>query len=414
MATNRHDPTAPKQMFKRYMGSWHQRLAVGVNLDHKFKSADASLVLCKGYGKWLEHQWSGTRKTEIPIPLGDVCRRLRSNTQVDFAEFSKARADLSDVLASAIKNVVALSGKATDRLLTAGITDVGIWINDFDGQTCFETFCAADRVAEETGLTIVDSFPSRDIAAGGKGWPVDLLALWLLFADRNPKVATRDRVVFRFGPASELVFLPASDGLDNELPSISYMTFPGQTWFESICEKAGIEPVAVKNVDLSTIDESLLKKWLKSDQDSVQQSIDGSNGQRTVATALRYVACKINEKAAEWCAKDENSDHATELYLFASETWLPLLAKVLSNNDRLAVNCDARNGLDNDSLSSTLAATLSLMTLDQMPATLPWLNGSDSPRTLGKITPGSPNNWRNVILNMADFRPPAMKLRDAI
>ena len=65
-------------------------------------------------------------------------------------------------------------------------------------------------------------------------------------------------------------------------------------------------------------------------------------------------------------------------------------------------------------LRATTAAICGLMHVDQMPITIPWISGSEMPRVLGRLTPGSPAHWRRVIMDMGDCRPPVMKLREAV
>ena len=65
-------------------------------------------------------------------------------------------------------------------------------------------------------------------------------------------------------------------------------------------------------------------------------------------------------------------------------------------------------------LPSVTAAICGLMHIDQMPVTIPWISGSELPRVLGRLTPGSPAHWRRVIMDMGDCRPPVMKLREAV
>ena len=345
-----HDPTAPRQMLKRYLGSWHQRLAVGVSIDSDFSNVGASLSLCKGYGKWLQHQWSGFRQLSVPVALKQACQRLCSDQDVNLIEFTQVRADLTDVIASAVDNVITMSGKAEDRLLTVGVVDPGLWNQDFDGKPNYVSFCEPERLAELSGLTVIDSFSARDIAGGGQGKPIEPLALWLLFADRSPKVATQDRVVvLESGQDSvSATWLPVSDGLDDEIPNIRVGTFK-------------------KSVDLPT----RLKEWVN--------GLAENRSKRLQIGLVSFAKVDLAESNEYW--------------------------EQVSIQDR---------GLDLESIDSTIAATLSLMSLDQMPSSLPWITGCDAPRVLGRMTPGSANNWRQVILNMADFRPPAMKLRDAI
>jgi hypothetical protein len=52
--------------------------------------------------------------------------------------------------------------------------------------------------------------------------------------------------------------------------------------------------------------------------------------------------------------------------------------------------------------------------VDQMPANVPLLSGASVQRLLGRITPGTPASWRNLLINMTDSHPPTMKLRDAV
>ncbi len=71
-------------------------------------------------------------------------------------------------------------------------------------------------------------------------------------------------------------------------------------------------------------------------------------------------------------------------------------------------------GLNPQYIDSVATAVLGLMHIDQMPANIPWLTGCQFPRVLGRLTPGRPSNWRQVIMEMADYRPPVMKLREAV
>jgi hypothetical protein len=63
---------------------------------------------------------------------------------------------------------------------------------------------------------------------------------------------------------------------------------------------------------------------------------------------------------------------------------------------------------------ATTTAILGFLHIDQMPASVPSLTTATDQRILGRITPGKPSNWRQLLREMADFHPPAMKLRDAV
>ena len=74
----------------------------------------------------------------------------------------------------------------------------------------------------------------------------------------------------------------------------------------------------------------------------------------------------------------------------------------------------------NDQMATTeswrapAAALLSMLHVDQVPMNTPALSGTDAPRVLGRITPGSPGNWHRVLGDMAETLPEKVTLRSAI
>jgi len=65
-------------------------------------------------------------------------------------------------------------------------------------------------------------------------------------------------------------------------------------------------------------------------------------------------------------------------------------------------------------LEALVAALLGMFHIDQLPGNLPTLTGARSQRILGRLTPGRPSNWRQLIRAMAQHHPAPMKLKDAI
>ncbi len=60
------------------------------------------------------------------------------------------------------------------------------------------------------------------------------------------------------------------------------------------------------------------------------------------------------------------------------------------------------------------AALLGMLHVDQIPMNSASLTGTDTPRILGRITPGAPGNWHRVLGDMADTLPDKVTLRSAI
>jgi hypothetical protein len=83
--------------------------------------------------------------------------------------------------------------------------------------------CDASTIAEISGVNVIDALPDRDLSVAGNGRSLAALPIWILLADRNQRVANVDCVfVDASKNCTEIYSLPASDGLDAELPKIGH------------------------------------------------------------------------------------------------------------------------------------------------------------------------------------------------
>ena len=64
-------------------------------------------------------------------------------------------------------------------------------------------------------------------------------------------------------------------------------------------------------------------------------------------------------------------------------------------------------GLEDDALPAISAAALGLLHIDGAAASQPALTGAHSPQVLGRLTPGTPERWRQLIeaISHAQSRP---------
>ena len=67
-----------------------------------------------------------------------------------------------------------------------------------------------------------------------------------------------------------------------------------------------------------------------------------------------------------------------------------------------------------DSWRPAAAALLGLFQLDQLPANSTALTGCETPRILGRISPGAPANWHQVLADLAETLPDKVTLRNAV
>jgi anhydro-N-acetylmuramic acid kinase len=319
---------------------------------------------------------------------------------------------------------MALIGGSENRLLVAAILDPGLRVVAFDGTTNWIPLILPGLIAEETGVSVIDALPERDLACGGRGSPLEPLAWWIIFGDRSSPVAFTARVVLQDAPFCAMTWLPPSDGLDEELPLIQRAVFPGRRLLDELVRVAPEElrSMARPNGELFELLDQLTRAGFDPvaayERDDVASSAaDLVRGNRIAradvdATFRQFAASQLGEflircktPAARRIELVWGGDHAMSESLFAG---IGEESDAVSWNGAEAVQYDPR------SLGSASASVLGLMHIDQMPATLPWLTGARQPRILGRLTPGNPANFRRLVMEMGDSRPPVMKLRDAV
>lgn len=112
---------------------------------------------------------------------------------------------LAEIEAAVVEKLAAIENQVWGRTLLIGVTDPGIWPCDDTPTPFYLSLCDPARLAELTTLNVVDGYPARDVAVGGKGCPLDALPLWLLLHS-----AQKDRLLVWQAEPSHGVFLPAS------------------------------------------------------------------------------------------------------------------------------------------------------------------------------------------------------------
>ena len=75
---------------------------------------------------------------------------------------------------------------------------------------------------------------------------------------------------------------------------------------------------------------------------------------------------------------------------------------------------EADLGLPLHARDGAVAATLALLHLDETPACPTAITGAQTPRVLGRLTPGSPQAWQRMLQGIALRAPSAVSLRSAI
>ncbi|MCH2182843.1 MAG: anhydro-N-acetylmuramic acid kinase [Mariniblastus sp.] len=420
------NPLDPARRIDQELSDRRRRLAIGLSISEDLGSVQGSMILTEGHGKYLRLRHTVSESLELPETVRDTCQQISQSEQPDFQATLLAKSDLSEALCPIIESLKQNAGKYVDRLLFVAVHDPGMWFDDFDGQRTFSNWIDPICLAETTGITTLDAFPARDMAAGGNGQHLYCLPNWLMMADRSKTVSDQARLFMSIQGKSKVVFLPPSDGLEAEIPRIQVVETLGLEFLTKVLEFFGLgqlqESTEQLNIQGQAIPE-LLAAW-KSLQSSapfnqIEDYLDCCQSWQTnpfsaadlVRTSLVFLVEMLHLTAARMV------DPATISHVII-ETPDELAASLVNQLDRTFASATAglvdQFGLENGRVQAAGTAVLGMLHIDQMPANIPWLSNADSQRILGRLTPGRPTNWRQVLREMADFQPPAMRLRDAV
>ncbi|MCL2118814.1 MAG: anhydro-N-acetylmuramic acid kinase, partial [Planctomycetaceae bacterium] len=69
---------------------------------------------------------------------------------------------------------------------------------------------------------------------------------------------------------------------------------------------------------------------------------------------------------------------------------------------------------DSNTLDASAVAVLTSLAVNQIPGNLPHLTGAETDRVLGRVIPGSPQNWQKLVQLMASVKPAVRSLRSAM
>lgn len=449
LSRSRQDLDDPVRKIDRTLDDRRHRLIAGLCLSRDFAKIDAVLMVAAGHGKYLRIKHTEAQSQALPQNLQTDLQEITSKPNASVADMRQLLTDLAIHQASLFEKIKCRAGKYVDRILAIAVTDMGLRWRDFDGSQQYASLCDPVRLSQLTGTTVIDDFPARDVAAGGKGICLDALPLWFLHADRTHNIAADHRLVLQLNSQSTGYWLPASDGLDSDLPNIGCIgptpsvgfldellssrreMAPSQTNEPHRSETLSPERLYANGSRNADLIEQWNQTWTQalaetsSENPSIQE-IDSKLAEIVNTPRFRNVAIEdIIRSAVYWIVEliladvSPASSRADHVY-FATETALtPCLINQFiqaADFDKARVHCapPIPGATSSHSTTAISAAILGLLHIDQMPANVPKLTGASEQRILGRLSMGSPSNWRQLLREMADFHPPAMKLRDAV
>jgi 1,6-anhydro-N-acetylmuramate kinase len=331
-----------------------KRWVIGLRVAARCRALQATLVGVEGRGLATRAEVFATIFAPASPQIRRSFARVRRPEGTRSGEAPLLAAQLAESEAALLDTFAAEIAPVWDRVLAVAVDDPGIWIHG-GGLTVCGGLCDAARLAELSGLNVIDGFSGRDLAQDGRGRPLLPVPYWILLRD-----VQRTRLVVEWGPTARLTLLPAS---------------------RDVSGASGLSSVVVqgnkRRGPTSTADAEALVHQIVAHLPSLPR-ID------------ELVLC------CRW--KDRGVVRAE----FTRQ--LPSL-RVLETSEL---------GIPAGYLQTAGAALLGVLHLDQTPANVPAITGARTPRVLGSLTPGSLSNWHRLLRELAAARPAVVSLRSAI
>jgi anhydro-N-acetylmuramic acid kinase len=246
-------------------------------------------------------------------------------------------------------------------------------------------------LAEDTGITVIGDFRSRDVAAGGQGAPLVPAFHQALFA--NPQ---QDRVVLNVGGIANLSWLGRTGeviGFDSgpgnvlmDLWIAQHLQRPydaGGQWARSgqIDQQllAGLlsEPYFALPAPKSTGRDLFHQDWLNTHLARLSHSIAAADVQ---ATLLELSAVTISAAIAQ-------QGQASEVFVCGGGAYNDYLLERIHTLLACPVHTTAQLGVDPNWVEAYAFAWLAMRCITQQAGNLPTVTGARGPRILGAIYP---------------------------
>ena len=347
--------------------------------------------------------------------------------RVDTALFLHVARELASVEEEAFEELLGESRLSRGDVLALGIHDPGVRRVTPYG-VFYQSLCDASFLAEQTGMNIVDAFPAQDIASRGRGGPILALPTWIFLKSED-----RNRLLLDLGRTARLTFLPqavhsfSSHQIDRRdiVPCGSLLD--ALTW-ELTQGKQAVDLGGKLTVQGCQIPELLVELRFLAKNPSAwnpfglspqpfltaaaRQTASGHSYQDVLCTASCFVAEAVSERIQE---KFKEWGPDVEILLMGSARQHGMLPNLISSAlQHRPLTSITQLGFPSETFDSLCVALLTLMSVDQIPSSLPHLSGADAAKPLGRLTPGSAAHWQHLLQSMAQTKPAVRTLRSAM
>jgi 1,6-anhydro-N-acetylmuramate kinase len=182
----------------------HRRWLLGVAASARFGSLTVALVATLGSGLESQVEVVAHRRARLPRDLRKAFRHMRAGKLRSPADAALLAAQLAERQALLLDEFAADVAPVWSRIGAVAIEAPGLWRREA-GLIGYAGLCDAARLADLTGLNVIDGFPYRDLAQDGRGGPLLLLPLWMLLHD-----ARKPRALLEWSRRPRISYFPAS------------------------------------------------------------------------------------------------------------------------------------------------------------------------------------------------------------
>jgi anhydro-N-acetylmuramic acid kinase len=291
--------------------------------------------------------------------------------------------------------------------------------------------CDAARLAELTGMNVIDAFPARDVARGGQGGPITALPEWILL--RDPR---RTRVLLDLGPSVRMTYLPREQGGDTASRILCFEVGPGMQMLDQLTHRLTggehhFDPggrFAVQGRRITQLQQRWLgdpyfrrplPRWqprgIRPERfllDAVQMAVDsGWSIRDLLCTATHFIAATVHQAVRQCLPREPRIDEI--LLTGGGQHNGMLLREIAAGLPSVPILPIERLGYPGETLGPACVGLLALLHVDQVPANHPAVTGTEISRVLGRLTPGPPQAWERLLEELVGSTVATQPLRAA-
>ncbi len=367
--------------------------------------------------------------------IGSILSEPLDGTRLGRSEYRRPAAEMAELAAEVVAPLIQRLGPDTTTLRAIGLLNFGNWNRDPLGELDYVSRCDTAQLAKLTGLTVIDDLPSRDIAHGGRGGPCEAVGAWLLLSDRGIVPGRVIRALVDLDQASRLFVLPPRQSIQLPPQLTCYELGPALSLLDAVVaqltqveskfnpqEKLAVQARRVPALmrHWQQVAASTATSWTPNGPDIAPFLQSLAENDLLRSASLGDVLCSTIHLIADQVAtcvthQLPRSVPIGQLVLGGPLSHHAFLIRQISQlMPEIEVVSMQHKVASTESWRSVAAALLAMLHVDQVPGNSPALTGTESPRILGRITPGAPGNWHRVLADMAATLPDKMPLRSAI